>query len=465
MRDRQLSYVLTLAAVACSHRATTLQVNPEPPTAPPVPAAVPAQPPPPEGAVTLVTAGGVDVVGLHGRIDRLQIAASGERARLVAEVSGVGAPARATVAVELGVDGALSPPRTLTVGARNTRVVTSVAAAPDGFRTMTFGLRRTETAAPDFGSTHRYALIGEAGAARRTEPMLFEAEELVAAADGERFVAAAVGARILCFEARCADDYRENSGLFFHPRSAFEVQVVGLASGTPIENIPLIVRCPTPAVAEPDRPATLVSEGQVAPDRCRAQRRARPYDVALAVSGGRTLVAYRTDGSIAALNLGADPIDASPVVVSEGQVGAPAVAWRGEAVVLVWAQRASDGAPYALHAVEWNPYATARPPAPTVIATGAASAFAPALVVRGSQVVLAWMEGDDRAASVRVGATRRSIEHAVDHAVTVSTGGNARDPELAGSAAHAWIAWSEYPVGRSREQGGGAVRASRLGLP
>jgi hypothetical protein len=229
----------------------------------------------------------------------------------------------------------------------------------------------------------------------------------------------------------------------------------------------------TVACADPDPldragPPTLVDDqgGGTPPDRCRAQRRDRPYDVALALHGVRSLVAYRTARAVAAIVLGADGVAASPVVVSEGEVGAPAVAWRGDDVVMVWAQRASAAAPYALHAVEWNPATAPRPPAPTVLATGAASAFAPALLARGSQLVLAWMEGDDRAATVRVGSTRRSIDHAVDHAVAVSaTGSNARDVELAGAGDRAWIAWSEYPGGRRREQGGGVVRASPLRLP
>ncbi len=95
----------------------------------------------------------------------------------------------------------------------------------------------------------------------------------------------------------------------------------------------------------------------------------------------------------------------------------------------------SVGAPYALHVVDRDPETATHPPTATALATGAASAFAPSVVARD-------------------GSTRRSIAQIVDHAITISTATNAREPAIASS---------EYPGPRDR--GGGVVRASPLTLP
>jgi hypothetical protein len=481
---------LVAGAMGCSRGdpAVRPRVTPErapidtPTVASPVAAtAAPPEPPPaPDGPAALSIRGGVEVVGLHGRIDHLQIAASGERARILAELGGAGAIGAATVAVEVTMAGEISTPQIQSVGAVGARVVAAVAAAPDGFRTFLFGDRGADADAADSDNAHRFVidgaapalptrgtLFGAAGARVRSEPQLFEAEGLVASGDGDRVVAAAVGAKVECLTEICPVGARLNAGFLLDPRTGYEMRLVEIRGGLLGVRRVLQIDCVDGAVGiHADSPRPEGWRPPPIPNRCRGREGVPPSDVAVAVRGAEVAVAFRTPRAVLMPRWTASAVVPAPTTVAEGEVGAPAMAWRGDEVVMVWAQRASPASPYALHAVQWNPSTSPRPPAPTALATGAASAFAPALLARGAQLVLAWMEGDDRAAVVRVGSTRQSIGHAVDHAIAVSAAGrNARDPELAGSSDRAWIAWSEYPGGRCREQSSGVVRASPLRLP
>jgi hypothetical protein len=214
--------------------------------------------------------------------------------------------------------------------------------------------------------------------------------------------------------------------------------------------------------------ATLVpSDEGGAPDRCGSVRAYRPTDVALALRGSTTVAVWRTSQGLWLRRVeGAvmPPPPTAPWIA--GDVGAPTLAVRGDHVVAVWAQRDTRRSPYTLRTATMDLAHATQPLAPQVIATGPTSAFAPSLVDVGGRWMLAWMEGDDRVAIVRVGATWGALPEAAAHAVTVSAPGtNARDPELAAGGAQAWIAWTEYPGGRRRDQGGAVVRASPLGAP
>ncbi len=171
---------------------------------------------------------------------------------------------------------------------------------------------------------------------------------------------------------------------------------------------------------------------------------------AVALGSGRIAIAWRYGQSIElALTSDEGRRLGSPRVLGVGDVGAPSVTWRGDSVVAVWAVRESARQPYRLAAIEWTPDATGSnaPPASTLLATGAASAFAPS-VSCGTDgfTLLAWMEGSAREGTVRLASGSGPIATLVQTATPVSLPGvNARDPEVALTDQAAWIAWSQFP--------------------
>ncbi len=476
MRLPSSALLAPIVALACSRRAPPPPPPPvvQPESVAPPPAAAPpvvvAPPPPAEGPCALALPGGAEAAGLTGRIDRLQIAASGDRARLIAELSGPGAPSRAsTVSVDVNAAGESTAPATLTVGAMGVRVIATAAAVPDGLRTLTFGVRHVGTASADFGNAFRFVFDGAATAPVRSEQQPLDVDELVVASDGTRWMAAAAGGALDCYGTKCIGEDRQTSGLAYHPRSAFEASVVLPAQGTllhqPVANVP----CGLPSGSPDDEgPSMLVDPGDTPMERCGPVRRERPYDVAIALHGAHGFVAYRTAMTVMGATVTDEGVPVgAPVTIATGEVGAPTVAWRGEVLTAVWAQRDNARAPYSLRYVEWTRSdAAPRPPAPRVLVTGTTSAFAPSLVTVGNRRVLAWMEGDDRNAVVRVSSTALGAEHLADHAVTVSAPtAHARDPELAVAGDRAWMAWSEYAAGQRRDLGNGRVRVSPLRMP
>jgi hypothetical protein len=184
-----------------------------------------------------------------------------------------------------------------------------------------------------------------------------------------------------------------------------------------------------------------------------------PDAPALAMSKEAGVAAYRMAGALHVLWLDGDgkPVS-SPVRLDEGDVGAPAVAIAGRRAVLAWARRDARGEPYRLRwlVVEHGASTFA---APNVLAT-AESAFAPAVVTSGSELVLAWMEGDG-ATKGRVLAARIAVDRPASFApVTVSSGDetNARDPELSGSVDAPVVAYGAF----SKARPGGVARVATL---
>lgn len=474
MRLPSPALLAPLVLLACSRRAPSPPPAPRPVVTPepaPAPATAPAPvapPPPAEGPVALLLPGGAEATGLTGRIDRLQVAASGDRARLVAELSGPGAPARSsTVAVDVTAAGVASPAVTLAVGAVGVRVIATTAGATDGLRTLAFGVRHVGTASGDFGNAFRFVFDGAATAPVRSEQMPLDVDELVVASDGPRWMAAAAGGSLDCYGTKCIGEDRQTQGLAYHPRAAFEASVVVPAQGALLHQAVANVDC-TAAGSEVDGEPSLVEPDQTPPERCGAARRDRPYDVAIALHGAHGFVAWRTTNSVMGVTVTDEGVPVGqPVRFATGEVGAPTVAYQGDALAVVWAQRENARAPYSLRVVEWTRSdAAPAPPPARPLATGTVSAFAPALATVGPRRVLAWMEGDDRNAAVRVAATALGVEHLADHAITVSAPtAHARDPELAVAGDRAWMAWSEYAAGQRRDLGNGRVRVSPLRMP
>jgi hypothetical protein len=462
--------VLVLTPIACARRAPEAprvapEAHPDAAVAaravtPPAPTPAPRRDAPP----TLAIPGGVAVTPLRGRVDRLRIAADGQRARLVAEAQGA---RRETVAVTVAPDGTFTA-APLSFGVRDVRIAAAPVLAAGAFGEVMFGGRRGETEAQDFAVANRFGL----GAAR-SEVTQIGVEELVATQSATRWAAAVIAEQLSCFERACEGTDRSTSGMLYHPRDGYAVLLVHPVSqgirSLPMAEVPCDVPEPGPS-GDGDEPGggnlVPIDVGSP-PDRCRNVRPVRPTDVALALRGETTVVVWRSSLGLWLRRVEGgvpQPYPATPWIA--GDVGAPTLAVRGDRVVAVWAQRDTPRAPYSLRTATLDLSRASQAPAPQVIPTGPTSAFAPSLIDAGGRWVLAWMEGDDRVATVRVGATWAALPEAAAHAVTVSTPGtNARDPELAAGGAQAWIAWTEYPGGRRRDQGGAVVRASPLGAP
>jgi hypothetical protein len=200
---------------------------------------------------------------------------------------------------------------------------------------------------------------------------------------------------------------------------------------------------------------------------CSRALRDRPDAVALAVHPAHIAVAWRTRAGLSYALLPSDfatNTTVQPRVLAPGQVGAPAAAWDGDDLVVVWAQRPDAHALWSLAFARMHAGGDGEAPTVTPLATGGPSAFAPTLQISDGRTTLTWMEGDSGHGLVRVGSSHRGIEHAVDAPVALAANTpNARDPEVAlGATGAGWLAWVEYPVGRLR---GGLVRAAPLRCP
>lgn len=469
MSARAALVALCVLPIACGRRAPDAprvapEAHPDASAARPVTTPAPTPPPRRDTPPALTIPGGVAVTPLRGRVDRLRVAVDGQRARLVAEVQGA---RRETVAVTVAPDGAFTT-APLSFGVRDVRIAAAPVVASGAFGEVMFGGRRGASDAQDFTVANRFGL----GAAR-SEVAQIGVDELVATHDRTRWAAAVIAEQLSCFERECEGTDRSTSGMLYHPRDGYAVALITPAAQGIRSQWMAEVRCDPPELGpagdgEEGGGGNLVaSDVGNPPERCRGVRAQRPTDVAIALRGDTTMVVWRTAMGLWLRRVVAGVAHAYPATPwVAGDVGAPTLAVRGDRVVAVWAQRDAPRAPYSLRTASVDLSRAAQAPAPQVIVTGSASAFAPSLVDVDGRWVLAWMEGDDRVAAVRVGATWRELPEAAASAVTVSSpGANARDPELAAGGAQAWIAWTEYPGGRRRDQGGGVVRASPLGAP
>lgn len=148
-----------------------------------------------------------------------------------------------------------------------------------------------------------------------------------------------------------------------------------------------------------------------------------------------------------------------PATLDQGDVGAAAAAVSGDTAVVSWAKRSGPKEPYALRFAKIDLAARSASPA-RVWDTGGASAFAPALVTDGANVVVTWMEGDGGSkGTVRVARTRLdATAPLVATQVSTADETNARDPEISGPLASPTIAYAAF----SRERPGGIARVARL---
>ncbi len=182
---------------------------------------------------------------------------------------------------------------------------------------------------------------------------------------------------------------------------------------------------------------------------------ARPFSaLAVAVGNDRQAIAFRRGEDLFVQRIDASgALAGTAILLAHGGVGAPAIAYRGQALIALWAQRDVATAPYTIRWVEWDPEAGAPPSARMARAAAEGdSMMAPAVAVDGDRVLLAWSEGDDgHRGVIRVGAGRGDLAGIIATASTVTTaGGNARDPEVALTASNAWLVWQNFTSAHPR---------------
>jgi hypothetical protein len=187
---------------------------------------------------------------------------------------------------------------------------------------------------------------------------------------------------------------------------------------------------------------------------------------AVAIGSTWSAVVFRVvyaDGTkdVEAAHIAADGTAEKSVVLAKGEVGAPTIAFDGDTAHIVWAQKRTKDAPWILEWTKWS--GAGQPPPSQQIRGGSLPAFAPSLAIGGGQFFLAWMEGDDKLALVRAGASTVNILGAATHATTVSSPNvNARDPEVATDGTTKWVVWQQFGRGASSPRPSAELRTTTI---
>lgn len=189
-----------------------------------------------------------------------------------------------------------------------------------------------------------------------------------------------------------------------------------------------------------------------------------PDSPAVAVGATKSAIMFRASRRLWIAPIGGDGYVAARLHnIVTGEVGPPSIAYRGDTLYAVWAQRETPRGPASLRWVSWNPF-TDPDPTPQVLTVGTASATSPSLVVTNDRFVLAWAEGDAQTSVVRVASTTGDFASLAARAVTVSPSGvDARNPALGANASGSRVVlgWQS----RAGANQPNAVRVASLSCP
>ena len=129
-------------------------------------------------------------------------------------------------------------------------------------------------------------------------------------------------------------------------------------------------------------------------------------------------------------------------VLDKANVGTATVAYEGDVLHVVWSSFVPEKNRFVLRWSKW--LAGAAPSAPQTIGTGVLSALTPSLAIDRGRFMLAWTNGDEQTATVKVGASRNGIVAIPGLASVVSTPSvAARDPVVALDGDVMFVAWKE----------------------
>jgi hypothetical protein len=182
----------------------------------------------------------------------------------------------------------------------------------------------------------------------------------------------------------------------------------------------------------------------------------KTFAPSVAVLVDRGLVSYRVDDQLKAQWMTLDgKLDGEAIVVGpSGDIGAPTLGFGGEHAFVVWAYRTQKKDTYRLWIarVAKGLVDFVRP-----LETGTSDAFAPAIAERGDSLVMVWMQGDGgKKGTIRLGrialgdivAERAEVQVRAIEPLTPDDG-NRRDPEIAVSGNHVYVTWSDFTSRRT----------------
>jgi hypothetical protein len=175
---------------------------------------------------------------------------------------------------------------------------------------------------------------------------------------------------------------------------------------------------------------------------------------AIALHGTRGAYAFRYKDAMWLGWIGPTADDVTtPTKIRQGRLGAPTMAIAGDELMVMWAERPDDTAPWHLASMRFD--GARSPSAVETLETG----FAPSLAAEDGRYTLVWMDGDaSKTGWLRAARFARGSEPDLSSASFLTPkDANARDPEVAVAAGHVWIAWQDFTKARS------LVRVAALG--
>ncbi len=167
------------------------------------------------------------------------------------------------------------------------------------------------------------------------------------------------------------------------------------------------------------------------------------------------VVAHGGTRELHVVQLGANGKTTTKVEVLDKQnVGTVTLAYEGDVLHVVWSSFVPQRNRYVLRWSKW--LAGAEPSAAQAIGTGVLSAITPSLAINRGRFMLAWANGEEKATTVKVGASTSGVAAIAGLANVVSTPTVlARDPVVALDGDAMFVAWKELDGG-SGSVGGGA---------
>lgn len=155
------------------------------------------------------------------------------------------------------------------------------------------------------------------------------------------------------------------------------------------------------------------------------------------------VVAHGTTRELHVMQLGKDGKAATKVEVFDKEnVGTVTVAYEGDVLHVVWSSFVPERDRFVLRWSKW--LAGAAPTATQTIGTGVLSAVTPSLAIDRGRFMLAWANGDEKATTVKVGASTNGLIAVSGLASVISTpGAVASDPVVALDGDTMFVAWKE----------------------
>lgn len=132
--------------------------------------------------------------------------------------------------------------------------------------------------------------------------------------------------------------------------------------------------------------------------------------------------------------------------LDKANVGSASIAYEGDVLHVVWSSFLPEKNRSVLRWSKW--LAGAAPTTTQTLGTGVLSAVTPSLAIDRGRFMLAWANGDEKATTVKVGASTNGIVALSGLATVVSTPGVlARDPVVALDGDTMFVAWKELGAG------------------